>query len=130
MSRIEQRLSSGSRFEDLAAYSRAVVDDLYVHVSGTIGGDPVTGEMPADVAQQARNAFAIIEQALATAGAGFADVVRSRIYLTAAEDLGAVLPILVETFGDCRPTNTTLLCGIPAPGAKIEIEVCARRPAP
>lgn len=128
MARIEKRISSGSRFEELAAYSRAVVDDRYIHVSGTVGTDPATQTMPEDPAEQARNIFAIIEGVLAAEGAGLADVVRSRIFLTEAEHLNPILPVLAEKFGAHRPTNTTLLCGIPAPGAKVEIEVTALRP--
>ena len=128
MPKIEKRISSGSRFEELAAYSRAVVDDRYIHVSGTVGADLVTQTIPEDAGEQARNIFAIIEPVLASEGAGLADVVRSRIFLTDAAHLPAILPVLAEKFGTCRPTNTTLVCGIPAPGAKVEMEVTALRP--
>lgn len=122
------RLSSGSPFEDLAAYSRAVVDDLYVHVSGTVGTDPATGRMPESASAQTRNALAIIQAVLAEAGAGLDDVVRCRVFLVERDDLGQVAAVLREVFDARRPANTTLLCGIPAPGARVELEVTARRP--
>ena len=123
-----KRISSGSRFEDLAAYSRAVADTDYIHVSGTVGADPVSGAMPAEAGAQARNIFAIVEAVLAAEGATLQDVVRTRVYLTDVDDLGAVAEVLREKFDHCRPANTTLLVGIPAPGARVEIEFTARRP--
>lgn len=123
------RHSSGTRFEDLAAYSRAVADERYIHVSGTVGSDPRTGEMPDDVGAQLENIFSTIATALARFDAGFADIVRMRVYLTSADILMPVAAALRERFEDHRPANTTLICGIPAPGAKVEIEVTARRPA-
>ena len=121
-----QRISSGSRFEDLAAYSRAVIDDDYIHVSGTVGGDPETGVMPEDAGDQARNIFRIVEPVLAGVGATLAQVVRTRVYLTNSGDLMAVAAVLREKFDANRPANTTLIVGIPAPGAKVEIEFTAR----
>jgi enamine deaminase RidA (YjgF/YER057c/UK114 family) len=123
-----RRIGSGSPFEALAGYCRAVVDDRYVHVSGTVGADPVTREMPSAIEDQVANSIAIIEAALAKAGATLADVVRNRVYITDAGELMAVAKVLGERFGPHPPANTTLVCGIPAPGARVEIEVTARRP--
>lgn len=128
MAQIVRRISSGSRFEEMAAYSRAVVDDRHIHVSGTVGLDPVSKAMPEDVNAQARNIFAIIEGVLEQEGATLAHVVRSRVFITDVAHLDAVVGVLGEKFRDCPPTNTTLICGIPAPGAKVEIEVTALRP--
>ncbi len=121
-----RRISSGSRFEELAAYSRAVVDDRYVFISGTTGSDPVSGEMPEDVRAQMANIFATIEQTLREAGSRLEAVTRCRVFLTDQSHLTEVVEVLREKFDDCRPANTTLICQIPAPGAKVEIEVTAR----
>ena len=123
------RHSTGTRFEAMAAYSRAVADDRYVHVSGTVGIDPATGTIPEDVGAQAEHALATIETALAHFGAGFADVTRTRVYITSGDVLMPVADALRARFADHPPANTTLICGIPAPGAKVEIEVTALRPA-
>ncbi len=123
-----ERHSTGTRFEAAAAYSRAVADEAYIHVSGTVGVDPATGAMPEGVDAQLRNIFAIIEAALARWDARLADVVRSRVYLASADDLPPVAAALHAAFTGHPPANTTLICGIPAPGAKVEIEVTARRP--
>jgi enamine deaminase RidA (YjgF/YER057c/UK114 family) len=124
---IEKRLSSGSKFETMAAYSRALVDDRYIYISGTVGLDPETKEMPEGAADQARNIFRIVEAVLAGERVTLEQVVRSRVYLVDAADLEVVVPVLAEKFGDCPPTNTTLICGIPAPGARVEIEITALR---
>ncbi|BAV63087.1 Rid family hydrolase [Sphingobium cloacae] len=122
------RLSSGSRFEELAAYSRAVVDDRYVHLSGTVGGDPATGVMPEDVTEQMDNIFRVVTDVLDRFGIGLDAVVRTRVFLTDMEHLMPVAAGLRARFADCPPANTTLLCGIPALGAKVEIEITARVP--
>lgn len=120
------RLSSGSRFETLAAYSRAVADDRYVHISGTVGTDPESGAIPEAVSEQVDNIFHIVGDVLARFDIGLDAVVRTRVFLTDIDDLMSVAEGLRARFGDCPPANTTLICGIPAPGAKVEIEVTAR----
>lgn len=122
-------ISSGSKFEELARYSRAVVDGDWIFVSGTIGPDPNSGVLPPDVATQARNCFATIERALADAGSSLADVVRCRVYVTRREFVADVSAVLAEKFDTIRPANTTVVCELPPPDAKVEIEVTARRRA-
>lgn len=124
---MKRKISSGSPFEELAGYSRAVVDGDWIHVSGTVGVDPETKILPEGAVAQTRNIFRIIEATLAEAGATLADVVRNRVYITDASDLMDVAKILGEKFGDVRPANTTLICQIPVPDAKVEIEVTARK---
>lgn len=124
-----ERYSTGTRFEAMAGYSRAVADGQLIHVSGTVGGDPATGDMPPEIDRQLANIFATIKGALDRFDATWADVLRTRVYLTSADVLMPVADALREHFGDHPPANTTLICGIPAPGALVEIEVTARRPA-
>lgn len=122
------RISSGSRFEELAAYSRAIVDDRYVHISGTVGSDPDTGTMPESVTEQVANIFRVAESVLSGQGCSLSSIIRTRVYITAIDDLMAVAEGLRGKFSDCPPANTTLICLIPAPGAKVEIEFTARLP--
>ncbi len=124
-------ISSGGRFEAAAGYSRAVVQDGWVHVAGTTGADPKTGAIPEDVVEQARLAFGIIGAALAEAGAGFEDVVRVTYFLTDAGDFPALMPVFGEVFGDIRPAATAVVvAGLVDPAMKIEIEVTAQCPLP
>jgi enamine deaminase RidA (YjgF/YER057c/UK114 family) len=119
-------ISSGSKFEDIAQYSRAVVDGEWIFVSGTVGADP-DGTMPASVEKQARNSFAIIERALQEGGATLKDVSRCRVYATDIEAIPDIVKVLAEKFAGIRPANTTILCQLPVAGARVEIEVSARR---
>ena len=59
-----KHISSGSSFEDLIGYSRAVVDDHYVHVAGTTGMDYSVMVMPSSIEQQVQQCLKNIQQAL------------------------------------------------------------------
>ncbi|WCT73823.1 RidA family protein [Sphingomonas naphthae] len=120
-------ISSGSPFEAVAGYSRAVVDGDWCFVAGTTGYDYATMAMPEDVAEQAANALATIERALAEAGFAMADVVRATYYITDAGDWPAITGPLGRVFGEIRPAATCLVAGLIDPAMKIEIEVTAKR---
>lgn len=121
-------ISSGSPFETQVGYSRAVVDGDWCWVAGTTGPDPVTRMMPDDVRDQARNAFAIIESALAEGGFTLADAVRATYYIVNADDYDRVAPILGEKFGAIRPAATCIVvAALIRPDMKIEIEITAKR---
>ena len=120
-------ISSGSRFEAEAGYSRAVVDGEWVFVAGTTGFDYAAMTIAEDPAEQARQALRNIAAALAEAGASLADVVRVKYYLPNIEDWPRILPVLGDAFGAIRPAATALVCGLVDPRMKIEIEVTARR---
>ena len=120
-------ISSGSTFEAQAGFSRAVVDGEWIFVAGTTGFDYSQMTIVEDPAEQARQAFRNIEQALAEAGATLADVLRVRYYVPDPADWPRILPVLGEVFGTIRPAATALFCGLVDPRMKIEIEVTARR---
>lgn len=123
--RMPKRIFSGAPSETTAGYAKAVIDGTTIYVSGTTGRDKATGQFPPDAAEQARNAFADIEDALNKAGASLANAVASRVYVTDLEAAEAVGPVLGQMFKDIRPTSTFLICQIPARGAKVEIEITA-----
>ena len=120
-------ISSGSTFEKIAGFSRAVVDGGWVFVAGTTGYDYATMTIASDVASQTRQTFRNIEQALAQAGCTLKDVVRVHYYLTDQAYFQQVAPIFGEFLGEVRPAATALICGLVDPAMKIEIEVTARR---
>ena len=117
-------ISSGSKFEQLAGYSRAVVDGEWVFISATAGSEADGGFSP-DATRQARRALAIVSAALAEAQAGLEDVVRVRVYLADRSDVVPVSKILGETFAAPRPANTTIICGFPDEQIKVELEMTA-----
>ena len=120
-------ISSGSRFEKIASFSRAVVDGEWVFVSGTTGFDYAKMSISPDDAEQTRQTFRNIAAALAEAEASLADVVMVRYYLSAAEQFARLAPIFGEYFAGTRPAATAIVAGFVDPSMKIEIEVVARR---
>ena len=76
MVKSQRRIFSGAPWESLVGYARAVVSGDFIFVAGTIGRDPVTGDLPETVTDQCANALKVIEHALTDAGGTFADVVR------------------------------------------------------
>jgi len=124
---VERRLiSSGSAFEAVAGYSRAVVDGDYVHVSGTTGFDYASMTIDEDIAQQTHQCFHNVGAALSQAGCTLDDVVRVRYYLTDVKSFEQLAPIFGEYFARARPAATAILCGLVDSRMKIEIEVTAR----
>ncbi len=120
-------ISSGSKFEELAGYSRAVVDGEWVFTSATAGADPETGTFAPDAETQARHALEVIAATLAKAGAGWGDVVQVRCYLADRGDVVPVSKLLGALFSDPRPTNTTILCAFPLEEIRVEFEMVARK---
>lgn len=118
-------ISSGSPFEKIAGYSRAVVDGDWVFISGTAGY--VAGEVDADDAvAQTERALAIIADVMADAGGTLADIVSLRVFAARREDILPISKVLGQTFADPRPTNTTVTCGFVNDEIKVEIEAVAR----
>ncbi|MHB2166358.1 RidA family protein [Alsobacter sp. R-9] len=127
MSETRRAITTGSRFEAWAGYSRAVVDGEWIFVSGTAGYDFTDDSISDDAAEQARQALRTIEATLRKADASLADVVRVRVYLSDRAWVMPVCEVLGQTFSDPRPTNTTIICGFAMPEMKVEIEVTALR---
>ncbi len=119
-------ISSGSPFESKMGYSRAVVVDGWIMVSGTTGFNYETMSIADDVVAQAEQAFANISKALSEAGATLADVVRVHYIFPRAEDFEPCVPVMGHHFGDVRPAATIIVAGLVDPRMKIEIEVTAK----
>ncbi|MGP1355562.1 RidA family protein [Roseicyclus sp.] len=121
-------VSSGSSFEADIGYSRAVVCDGWVFVSGTTGFDYATMEIAGDAAAQAEQTFRNIDAALREAGAAMADVVRVRYILPDAGDWPSCWPVTRAWLGAVRPAATMIVAALQDPRMRIEIEVTARLP--
>jgi len=121
-------ISSGSPWEALAGYSRAVVDGRWVFVSGTVGFDRLTNTWAPTAERQAAVALDIIERALREAGAALLDVVRVRVYVPDRADVAAVSAVIKKRLGAARAANTTVCSPLAVENARVEIEVTARKP--
>jgi enamine deaminase RidA (YjgF/YER057c/UK114 family) len=102
-------ISSAMPLERTFGYSRAVVVGDRVFVSGTAPVMPDGADPPLDAYGQARRCLEIVLAALAAAGAGPEDVVRTRMYVTRADDFEEVGRAHGEVFGDVRPATTGIV---------------------
>jgi enamine deaminase RidA (YjgF/YER057c/UK114 family) len=127
--RMTRRLiSSGSAFEEQIGYSRAVVQDGWVFVSGTTGYDYAAMTIAPDVVAQCEQTFRNIDAALKQAGATMDDIVRASFILPDRADWPPCWPVVKKWLGKARPACTQIVAGLYTDAMKIEIEVTARLP--
>lgn len=119
-------ISSGSEFEETIGYSRAVIDDNYIFVSGTTGFNYENMTISSDVVEQAEQCFKNIEQALNEANSSLDDVVRVHYIFPNKNDFTLCFAILKKYLGKAKPAATMFIAGLYDDRMKLEIEVTAK----
>jgi 2-iminobutanoate/2-iminopropanoate deaminase len=111
----------------IGPYSQAVVEGGYLFASGQIPLDPKTGEMVGGaIEQSAERVLDNLEAVLKAAGLSFADVVKTTVYLTKAEDFAAMNGIYARRMGENKPARSTVIVAALPRNAPMEIDLIAR----
>lgn len=110
----------------IGPYSQAVKANGFVYTSGQIPLDPATGELlQGDFDAMVRRVFANLGAVLTEAGSSFSKVVKATVYLTDMSDFAAMNAVYASTFGDHKPSRTTVAVAALPKGARIEIDLIA-----
>lgn len=109
----------------IGPYSQALRSGNMVFVSGQIPVNPATGEMPTDIAEQAKQALTNLKNVLMAAGLGMNNVIKTTVFLADLKDFAAVNAVYESFFLAPYPARSCVqVAGIPK-GAGVEIECIA-----
>lgn len=123
----ERRVASGTEWESVVGYSRAVRRGPHIHVSGTTATNE-DGDLVGvgDPACQMRQTLANVESALERAGATLSDVIRTRIYVTDIDQWEDIGRVHGEVFAEIRPaTSMVEVSQLVDPDMLVEVEAVA-----
>ncbi|MBZ0235655.1 MAG: RidA family protein [Deltaproteobacteria bacterium] len=113
----------------IGPYSQAIRSGDLLFTSGQIPLDPVSGKLvEGDITAQTRQVMANLRAVLAAAGADFADVVKTTIFLVDMGDFAAVNAVYGEHFPAAPPARSTVAVARLPKDARVEIEMIARTP--
>jgi len=112
----------------IGPYSQAIDDGSMIFTAGQVALVPASMELaPGGIAEQTEQVFANLRAVLAAAGTGLGKVVKTTVYLIDMADFGAMNEVYARHFGEHRPARSTVaVAGLPK-GARVEIDVIARK---
>jgi enamine deaminase RidA (YjgF/YER057c/UK114 family) len=124
-----RKVSSGTPWEPVAGYSRAVAAGDFVFVAGCTSMDGREFRYPGDAYAQTAQAISNVATALTELGAGLSDVVRTRIYVTDISRWQEYGRAHGDAFGSVRPATTMIeVAALVDPQMLVEVEAVAYRP--
>ena len=125
------RVNTASAPQAIGPYSQGIVANGLLFTAGQIGIDPQTGRLvDGGFAQQTERVFANLTAVFEAAGAGWADVVKTTVYLHDMADFPTFNEMYARHIGDARPARTTIQAGALPRGALVEIDAVVRVAAP
>ena len=122
-------ISTGSPFETVIGYSRAVVQGDWCFVAGITGYDYATMTLPTAIADQAGTAVGTLRRVLTEAGFLYGDLVRVTHFVSDRSLVSDLVPVLGRELGDVRPAATLVIAGLMRAEMLYEVEATAFRGA-
>jgi 2-iminobutanoate/2-iminopropanoate deaminase len=122
-----QAVSTAGAPAAIGPYSQGIDADGLVFCSGQLGLDPASGELVDGVEAQAERALRNLQAVLDAAGATFADVVKTTIFLVDIDDFAAVNAVYARFMPDPPPARSTVGVAALPKGGRVEVEAIARR---
>jgi len=112
----------------IGPYSQGIVMNGFLFTAGQIALDPATMEVVAGgIAEQTERVMMNLQNVLAAAGLGLADVVKTTVFLQDMSEFAAMNEVYARFFGSHRPARSTVGVGGLPRGVRVEIEVIAAR---
>jgi 2-iminobutanoate/2-iminopropanoate deaminase len=124
-----QAISTSGAPGAIGPYSQAIAVDGFVFCSGQLGIDPASGELVEGTEAQTDRALRNLSAVLDAAGLTLADVVKTTIFLADIDDFAAVNAVYAGHMPDPPPARSTFAVLALPKGARVEIELIARRAA-
>ena len=125
---MNQRIATDGAPAALGPYSQAIAAGEYVFCSGQLGLDPTSGELVEGITAQTDRALRNLGAVLEAAGCGYADVVKTTVFLADIADFAGLNEVYAGYFGGTPPARSTFAVAALPKGGLLEVEAIACRP--
>ncbi len=124
---VKRVISTGKAPAAIGPYSQAIQAGDFLYISGQIPVNPATGEVPADIASQARQSLENLKAIVMAAGYLLSDVVKTTVFAADIADFAAVNAVYAEYFSKEAPARSFVAVKDLPKGVGLEIEAVAWR---